>query len=195
MIQVKQSWLDPSVLGSCEPFNCTYELKTHNNKYVRHTVYFKGFKFPTMTTAPYHESFKTKETNPVPTLWMFPATVPQRHSETEPRPPYCQSATCQSGSPPEASWNILTLYGMLESSTISLTLSPAWFPSKDYVTTNAGHSPTTCAWVSACQHDPHNISLAFWDPIPAKEYNNNIWRRNRKKNKKLQDTVLVPVYL
>ena len=68
MIQVKQSWLDPSVLGSREPFNCTYELKTHNNKYARHTVYFEGFKFPTITTAQYHDPLKPRR----------PTTSPQR---------------------------------------------------------------------------------------------------------------------
>ena len=152
----------------------------HNSKYVWHTVHFEGFKFPTMTTASYHESFKTKETHHVPTVWILPATVPHSHSETVPRSPYCQSATCQSGSPPEASWNTIMLYGMPESSTRSLSLSPALFPSKEYVTTKAGHSPTTCAWVSAGQHDPHNISLAFWDPIPAKEYN-KIYEEGLKK--------------
>ena len=87
------------------------------------------------------------------------------------------------------------LYGMPESSTISLTLSPALFPSKEHVTTKVEYAPTTCAWVSAGQHDPHNISLAFWDPIPAKEYNKIYEEGLKKKNNKLQDTVLVPVYL
>lgn len=36
------------------------------------TVHFKGFKFPTMTTASYHESsLKIKETHRVPTVWIL----------------------------------------------------------------------------------------------------------------------------